>query len=85
MGKETPRELDNIAIAGTADKLLGASIKSSGVMKGKPYTPQSAKYAKLTLGYLNGLAKAFQVKINLWRLGNVPQKIKVMKKIFRTR
>ena len=80
-GVETMDDLGTVPFVDLAKQLLDASIDSSNVMTSEPYTPETAKYAKLTLGYANAFLKAYNTKMNYWKMSGVADKVKAIKGI----
>ena len=76
----TESDIKEISFVRLAKELLDASIESSEVLRAKPYSEESLPKAKMTLGYLNALIKAFQTKVHYYRIMNLGEKIKGVEK-----
>lgn len=77
---ENLSDLGNITFVNLAKDLLSSSIESSQIMAQQPYTPETSKYAKLTLGYLNAFLNSYKTRMSYWKMTGVKEKIAAIQK-----
>lgn len=79
--QESITDLTEMSLVDIAKTLLEASVQSSDVLKGKSYTPESMKEARVVLGFLHALNTAYQTKLNAFKLVGMREKVAVLKKM----
>ncbi len=76
-------DLKSVEIVKKADQLLDAVMKSSDILKGKPFTTQTLKEAKIVGSFantvVNAMGKTLQVVRTEVTLSQIPERIKQIK------
>lgn len=80
MSRETLDTLEKAEIIEIGGKLLNATIESSGILEGKPFTKQSLQEAKLVGAMYNSRIKGLNFRMSFFELTGVVGKVKALKK-----